>query len=297
MLEILPQLILNAIISGSVYALTSSGLALTYGLLKILNFSHGHIMMVGAYLFYFFSQDLSFSTASAGSLTVIAVIFLALILLKIFVLPFLAYSLLLTFVTTLALATILESTISMIFGVNVKSLSTNFEVGSYEFWGTYVTPIQLIIIGSAVVVLLLLAVIIHLTPFGRFIRGFSENSYAAESLGINKIFLIRFVYILGSVLAAFAGILVAYETNMQPTMGSIYTIKAFAAMILGGLGNLWGTIAGSYLLGFIENLSIGIDFWGYSLPAGYKDAFAFFIILLVLLVKPKGLFNRKSRST
>jgi branched-chain amino acid transport system permease protein len=90
-------------------------------------------------------------------------------------------------------------------------------------------------------------------------------------------------------------VLVGFETNLQPTMGNSYTIKAFAAMILGGLGNIWGTIVGAYLLGLIENLAIGLDFAGFSLPAGYKDAFAFAAILLVLLFRPQGLFGVKSR--
>lgn len=292
MLEILPQLIVNSIFTGSTYALASIGLALTYGLLKILNFSHGHIMMLGAYVFYFFSHNHNLSLSLASLATLVSIIGISYLTLEIFIFPFLKYSLMLTFVTTLALASMLEAGVSMFFGVNVKSLNTSYSGESFFFWGIYITTTQIIIIASALVVLVSLAYLVHFTPMGRFIRGFSENSYAAESLGFSRKFLIRLVYILGSVLAAFAGILVAYETNMQPTMGNAYTIKAFAAMILGGLGNLWGTIAGSYLLGFIENLSIGLDFWGYSLPAGYKDAFAFFIILLVLLFKPNGLFNR-----
>jgi branched-chain amino acid transport system permease protein len=103
------------------------------------------------------------------------------------------------------------------------------------------------------------------------------------------------VCILGTLLGAYAGVLVGYETNIQPTMGSSYSIKAFAAMVLGGLGNIWGTVAGAFILGLIENLSIGLDFWGYSLPAGYKDAFAFVVILAVLLFRPHGLFGTRSR--
>lgn len=102
---------------------------------------------------------------------------------------------------------------------------------------------------------------------------------------------------MGTLIAAYAGILIGYEMNLQPTMGNAYTIKAFAAMILGGLGNIWGTIAGSYILGLVENLSIGLEFGGYSIPAGYKDAFAFAVILLVLLFKPLGLFNSEARRT
>ena len=84
---------------------------------------------------------------------------------------------------------------------------------------------------------------------------------------------------------------------MQPTMGNSYTIKAFAAMILGGLGNLWGTVIGAYILGLVENLSIGLEFGSFSIPAGYKDAFAFVIILLILIFKPEGLFSKRVRKT
>ena len=105
------------------------------------------------------------------------------------------------------------------------------------------------------------------------------------------------VFILATLLGAYAGVLVGYETNIQPTMGGSYSIKAFAAMVLGGLGNIWGTVAGAFILGLVENLSIGLDFWGYSLPAGYKDAFAFLIILGVLLLRPHGLLGTASRSS
>jgi branched-subunit amino acid ABC-type transport system permease component len=103
------------------------------------------------------------------------------------------------------------------------------------------------------------------------------------------------VFSLSVLLSVYAGIMVGYETNLQPTMGHGYTMKALAAMILGGLGNLWGTIIGCYILGVVENLGIGLDFGEYSLPAGYKDAFAFVVILLVLLVRTQGLMSWRRR--
>ena len=294
-MDILPQLLVNAIIAGSIYALASAGLCLTYGLLRILNFAHGHFMMVGAYVFYAFTVEHSagFTLASCG--TTVVMLILAVATLQIFIQPFTAYSFMLPFVTTLALAAILEAAISIIFGVNVKSLSSGWGVESIELWGVYVTPIQIIIISSAVVIMAVMGFVVHRTSFGRKIRCISENKYAAESLGIGQFKVSFIVFGLAVLLAAYAGIMVGFETNMQPTMGGAYTIKAFAAMILGGLGNVWGTVAGSYILGLLENLSIGLDFWGYSLPAGYKDAFAFLIIVLVLLFRPQGIFNLQGR--
>ena len=296
-MEILPQLLVNSLIAGSIYALASSGLSLTYGLLKILNFAHGHIMMVGVYTFYLFSVMLGFGLLGSAGLTILVTIVLSFLFLKVFILPFSRLSFILTLVTTLALSNILEAGVSMGFGVNVKSLSPGTAAQSIEWNGIYITPIQILIIGSAIVLLSILAFVIHSSSFGRKIRALSEEPHGAESLGISKNKTSFLVFTIGTLLAAYAGILVGFETNMQPTMGTAYTIKAFAAMILGGLGNMWGTVIGSFILGLVENLSIGLDFGGYSIPAGYKDAFAFMIILLVLLCKPEGLFSKKKRTT
>jgi branched-chain amino acid transport system permease protein len=293
--DILPQLLVNALISGSIYALAAAGLALIYGLFRVMNFSHGHMMMVGAYLYYMFNVDLGFSIPAASVLTIAALLVVGYISLEVFVSPMLQLSILLPLISTLALSYILESGVSMAFGVNVKSLSPGSAGQSYEFAGVYITPIQIGIIVSSIFLLSLLAFIVHSTSVGRKIRALREYSFAATSLGTDEKNIRRIMFLLSVLLAGFAGVMVGYETNLQPTMGQSYTIKALSAMILGGLGNIWGTVAGSFLLGLIENLAIGLDFGGYSLPAGYKDAFAFVIILLVLLVKPSGLFNTSSR--
>ncbi|RMG43187.1 MAG: branched-chain amino acid ABC transporter permease [Candidatus Dadabacteria bacterium] len=294
-MEILPQLLVNSLISGSIYALASAGLALVYGLLRVLNFAHGHFMMVGAYAFYFLAVEQAYGLPASAAFALLVIVLLAALSFKIFVEPFASLSFFLPFVTTLSLATIFESSVSIIFDVNVKSLTSGFEINSLSFAGIFITPVQIVIILSALVLLGLIAFIIHSTSLGRRIRALSQDDYAGQALGVSKKKINYLVFISGAVLAAYAGILIGYETNLQPTMGNAYTIKAFAAMILGGLGNLWGTIAGAYVLGLVENLSIGIDFWGYSLPAGYKDAFAFVMILLVLLFKPRGLFNKEAR--
>ena len=296
-MEILPQLLVNALIAGSIYALASSGLSLTYGLLKILNFAHGHMMMTGVYIFFLFSSIIGLGLFSSAALTIGVVTLIAVLTLRVFVLPFSRLSFILTLVTTLALSNMLEAIISMTFGVNVKSLSPGSAAKSIELYGVYITPIQIIIIASSLLLLSLIAYVIHSTSIGRKIRALSEQPHGAESIGISREKTSYMVYTTSALLAAYAGVLVGYETNMQPTLGSAYTIKAFAAMVLGGLGNLWGTVLGSYLLGLVENLSIGLDFGGYSIPAGYKDAFAFMIILCVLLFRPQGLFTRHKRIT
>jgi len=295
MLSIVPQLLVNSLISGSIYALVSAGLALTYSLLRILNFAHGHIMMVGAYafLFFFVQLELGFPLSILCSTVVMAL--LGMLTLAIFILPFMRASALLPFITTIALGTILESIVSIFFGVNVRSLPSPESSESIEMLGIYITPLQIFIVLSALTILASLAFLVHQTSVGRKLRAIAENRAAADGLGIPSTSLIYGVCILATILGAYAGVLIGYETNIHPTMGSSYSIKAFAAMVLGGLGNLWGTVAGAFILGLIENLSIGLDFWGYSLPAGYKDAFAFIVILAVLLFRPQGLFGAQMR--
>jgi branched-chain amino acid transport system permease protein len=294
--EIFPQLLINSLITGSIYALAAAGLCLTFNLLRILNFAHGHLMMLGAYLFLLFSVDLELSLTTASICAVATLAVVAGLILMIFVSPFLRFSNLLPFVTTLALSSMLEATVSIAFGVNVRSMSTNSGLDTWEIGGVFITPIQLIIILSAAVILTLMAVVVNYTSVGRKLRALAENRDASESLGIESRRFNFVVFVLGTLLAGYAGVMVGYETNLQPTMGGAYTIKAFAAMILGGLGSIWGTVAGSYILGLVENFSIGIDIAGYSLPAGYKDAFGFTIILLVLLFRPQGLFIRSGRA-
>src|SRR5262249_17834811 len=157
----LPQLLVNALIAGSIYALASSGLSLTYGLLRILNFAHGHMMMVGVYLFYLATALLNWGLFPASIFTVATSMVLAVLTLRVFILPFSKYSFILTLVTTLALSNILEAAISMGFGVNVKSLSAPYASNSIEIHGIYITPIQILIITSAVVILSLIAFFVH----------------------------------------------------------------------------------------------------------------------------------------
>ncbi len=297
-LEILPQLLINALITGSIYAIASSGLALTFGVSRILNFAHGHWMMLGAYMFYAFFAMADCGVWLSSLLCFFSMLGLGSLSYFVFIRPFVRLDPLLAFVSTLALSAILESAVSLIFGVNVLSFMMN-DYGqsmSFESIGQFfITPWQIIIIISSVLILCALAVIIHYAGYGRSLRALAENPEACTALGTNGNRKLLSCYLLSVTLASIAGILVAFETNLQPTMGQNYTIKAFACMILGGFGNIWGAICGSMILGLIENLSVGLDFAGYSLPTGYKDAFAYFMILLTLLIRPQGLFGKKDR--
>lgn len=294
-MEILPQLILNAIITGSIYALVSAGLTVTFGLLGILNFAHGHLMMLGAYVFFLFNVILGLGLPLSTALTAVACVCSSFLILRVFVMPFRRVNPIVTLVSTLALANIIESLVSLSFGVNVRSLPAGGLASSLEYFGVFVTGMQLLIIACAVCCVAAAALVIHSTGFGRRIRALSEHGVAAQSIGIRQDQTSYLTFAAISLVATLAGVLIGYETNLQPTMGTSYTIKAFAAMILGGLGNLWGTLIGAYILGLVENLAIGLEFGGYSIPSGYKDAFAYGIILITLLFRPHGILGKRVR--
>lgn len=287
-MDILPQVIINSLITGSIYALVGSGLALIYSIFRFLNFSHGQLLVVGAYTYYFWNVVCENPPLSAFFFTVACAVILALITFSIFIEPFLKGNPLLPLISTIALAILLEAGISMIFGVNVRSLPTDNNQ-SLSILTANITPLQILTIALAVGILILMALIIKRTPVGRKIRAISELSEGVSAVGNDPRFIGVVCYIFSTILAFIAGIAVAYDTNISPTMGSSLTIKAFAAMVLGGLGNIWGTILGSYVLGFVENFIVTFDWYGFSLPAGYRDAVSFLVILGVLLLRPSGI--------
>ena len=295
-MDILSQILANSIISGSIYALAAAGIALSFAMFRILNFAHGHMMMLGAYSYYYFCAELGLGPGYSFVLSCAVAFIVSEISLRVFISPFLELNPLLPFVSTLTLSVLIESLVSIFFGVNVRTLTLSEWGDSIEIMGFFITRFQIFIIASTVVLLAFVAFAVHCTSAGRKMRAIAESAQCSSALGINTNRFSSWIFLFCVLLAVYSGILIGYETNIQPTMGNSYTIKAFAAMILGGLGNLWGTIAGSFILGLVENLSIGMEFGGYSLPSGYKDAFSFLFILLILLFRPRGLFNKSVRT-
>ncbi|KKU78174.1 MAG: Inner-membrane translocator, partial [Candidatus Peregrinibacteria bacterium GW2011_GWA2_47_7] len=154
---------------------------------------------------------------------------------------------------------------------------------------------QIKLIIFTVVLLSATAWILHSTSIGRRIRATVAHSQAAESLGISSALLHRLVFIISGTLAAIAGIYVGIDQNLTPVLGFTITIKAYAALIAGGKGNIWGAVIASYFIAAIEQLAVGIKWFGYYLPAGYQGSVALMLIIVLLLIKPTGLFGRTSR--
>jgi branched-subunit amino acid ABC-type transport system permease component len=293
-MEIVPQIFWNSLVYGSFYALAAGAMAMQYNLLKVLNFSMGQMMALGAYFLFLFNIMLKLSFTLSIFLMIICMTITALVSLKIFIKPFIRKGAVATFIITIALGIIVENLIQLGFGASLKTYTLTS--GAINLGLFYASPVQILVVLAAVITMIIIALIFHSTGIGRKVRAISEGWEQSESVGISTKTMAYVVFTLAIIIAAFAGILIGYETSLTPQMGFAYTVRAFAAMIVGGLGNFWGVLAGAYLIAFIENFGIGISIGDLSIPSGFRDGFAFIIIILALIFRPYGLFARKRRT-
>ncbi len=278
------QLLVNGLIAGGVYALFAVGLTLVYGVFRFINFAHGELIAWGAYGALLFSLP-PFNLP----------VFLAVVPAALFTVA-LAYaqdrwvyrplrrsdriSLL---IASIGLSFFLRSAIRFFFGSDLRTYERSLSAG-WEVGGVIVTPVQLVMVGTALVFLLLLYVLLTKTLLGKALRAASDNLDLAEIMGVPMDRVHRVVWAVSAVYAAVGGVLLGLDTNLEPSMGLSGLIKAFAAVLLGGAGNVWGALLGGLFIGVAENLSVMV------LSPGYKDFIAFAVVVGMLLFRPQGLF-------
>ncbi|PSO44731.1 MAG: branched-chain amino acid ABC transporter permease [Parcubacteria group bacterium QH_9_35_7] len=283
------QLLVNGLIAGSIYALIASGFSLIYTTNRFLHFAHGTMAAGGAYLTWLFFQQLGLNFAVSSLLAIVATALLGVIVFLVVYKPLKdrGSSSAVLLMAGLALLILLENLILLIFGADVKSI--NFlKVG--EGWtvlGANITTLQLTIIGTSVVLLVLLWLFINHTRLGKIMRAVADNPELAKISGINTERIQIYGFAIGSALAGVAGLLIGMEQNLEPTMGTSLIIKGFTGSVIGGVTSLPGSVLGSYLVGLVENFGV---WW---LPSGYKDAIAFTLLLVFLLIKPSGILGIK----
>jgi branched-subunit amino acid ABC-type transport system permease component len=288
-LEILAQLLVNGLIAGGTYALAAIGYSMVYGVLKFINFAHGSVAMVGAYI--------AFVLAARGKLPLALAFFLSMLLTglvgvlaeRVAYRPLRRAPKLSSLTTAIALSFVLDAAVLILMGADIRSFNLT-GLKSYKIGLVYITPIQGLIIVTSLVFMAGLYLLLTYTKLGKAIRAVADGISLAEISGINSNLVISAVFAIGSALAAASGALIGMDTNLQPTMGFIITVKAFAAVVLGGLGNLYGAIAGAFLIGIAENLGV------WYIPPVWKDSIAYGILILALFFRPAGIFGRKEEA-
>ena len=290
MLQLLPQIIWFSILTSSIYALVGIGGSLIFGILEFINFAQGEYATVGAYLFY----ELFINLHLPIWLSFILVIFLAGIIgMAIERFTFRPVSRCHDFiplVVAMGLSVFIQALIILLFGGGVQTYQTvDSNPISYTLMNgnLIITQSQILIVVTSAVLMITLFLFLKKTKTGKAIRAVSDSKDTAAILGVNINKVLSIIFALSMILASVGGLLIASEQNLNPTMGLDLGLKAFAAIILGGVGNLPGTVAAAFILGFSENLIVGLT----SINDSYKEVIVFAILILILFFKPNGLFG------
>lgn len=284
------QQVINGLMLGSVYALLALGYTMVYGIIKLINFAHGDIYMLGAYFGYFFIKvlHLNFFIALILSMAVSAVIGV--------LIEYIAYRPLrhspriAVLISALGISFLLENGMTYLYGSDQRSFPQAIKTVQYHFYGIQVSNIQLIIAVTSVVLMLLLTYVVKRTKMGRAMRAVSADPDAATLMGININHTISFTFAIGSALAAAGGVLIGlYYNSIDPLMGMTPGLKAFVAAVLGGIGIIPGAAVGGWLIGILETMVQATSF------SAYKDAVVYAMLIVILLIKPTGILGKNKR--
>ena len=281
------QQLVNGLILGSVYALIALGYTMVYGIIKLINFAHGDLYMMGAFIGYYLINSFQLNFFLALILTMVLTACLGVLI------EFLAYrplrnsTKIAALITAIGVSFFLEYGMVYLFGANTRAFPQALETVKYILGPISVTNVQLTILGVSIFLMVALQFIVQKTKMGKAMRAVSVDSDAAQLMGINVNSTISFTFALGSALAGAAGVLIGlYYNSVEPLMGMAPGIKAFVAAVLGGIGIIPGAALGGFIIGLLETLAITIGL------SSYRDAVVYGILIVILLVRPAGILGK-----
>ena len=304
-METLLQQIINGLVLGSMYALVALGYTMVYGIINLINFAHGEVLMVGAltsWTIIGLMKDGMPGTPGYVILFVALVISCVVSAVLNFMIEKVAYRplrnspKLAPLITAIGMSLLLQTLAMIIWKPNYKPYPTLLPATPFNIGGAVITPTQVLILGLTAVSLAVLMWVVHYTRLGRAMRATAENPRVAALMGVKPDLVISATFLIGAVLAAIAGVMWAsnYGT-VQHTMGFLPGLKAFTAAVFGGIGNLAGAVVGGILLGLIESIGAGYigALTGGVLGSHYSDIFAFIVLIFVLTLRPSGLLGER----
>ncbi|PIV15319.1 MAG: branched-chain amino acid ABC transporter permease [Gallionellales bacterium CG_4_10_14_3_um_filter_54_96] len=302
-METFLQQIINGLVQGSVYALVALGYTMVYGILGLINFAHGEVVMVGAMLVISsLTAMLSWGVPLLLALPISVVLAMAGCMALGYSIERIAYRplrhapRLAPLITAIGVSILLQNLAMMIWGREYHAFPQLIVSQPHHIGGAIINDIQIIIIIMALAIMAGLMLLVHRTRLGRAMRAVAENQHAAQLMGVDVNRVISVTFMLGSALAAIAGLMVSANYGLAHYyMGFLLGLKAFTAAVLGGIGNLRGAMLGGLLLGLIESLGAGYigDLTGGFMGSQYQDVFAFFVLIAVLVFRPSGLLGEQ----
>ena len=281
------QQLVNGLILGSVYALLALGYTMVYGIIKLINFAHGDIYMIGAFMGYYLINILKFNFFLSLILAMLLTALLGVVI------EFLAYrplrnsTRIAALITAIGVSFLLEYGMIFFVGANTRSFPQVIKTVRFNLGPISISNIQLLILGISIFLMVALQFIVQKTKMGKAMRAVSVDSDAAQMMGINVNRTISFTFALGSALAGAAGVLIAlYYNSLEPLMGMTPGIKSFVAAVLGGIGIIPGAALGGFVIGLLETFATALGL------SDFRDAIVYAILIVILLIRPAGILGK-----
>ena len=282
------QYLINGVSIGAVYAIIALGYTMVYGIAKMLNFAHGDVIMVGAYMSYSVTSYLGLPTVVGIGVAILVCTLLGILIEGLAYKPLRGVPSLAVLITAIGVSYFLQKSALLIWGANPQSYTPVIEGALKLFEGKLsISYISLLTMASCIVIMIVLSLFINKTQLGKDMRACSEDKGAAQLMGINVNRTISLTFAIGSALAAIAGVLLCSSyTSLMPTTGSMPGIKAFTAAVFGGIGSIPGAFLGGILLGIIESLAKAY------ISTQLANSIVFAVLILTLLIRPAGLMGK-----
>lgn len=288
-MDILPQLIVNSVIAGAIYTLVALGFNLIYGTVKFFDLGYGALTAVGGYTVFWLYKLVGAPLYVAVPAGVLMSALIGYLIYRLVYAPLRTRkaSNTVMLVGSLGAFTALQAIVAILFTSQFQTLSKNSGAETvYQIGGGVITETQVIMLASGLAIMIVMGLVMKFTMFGKAIKAVGDDEEVSKIVGINTPRVIGWVFAIGSGIAGLAGILVGFDTGIEPTMGLSLLLKGVIASIIGGIGNVYGGVLGAFLLGFIENFGI------WKISGEWKDAIAFAVLILFLLFRPQGILRR-----
>lgn len=278
--------LINGMHVGSIYALVALGYSMVYGIVKLINFAHGEIIMVGSYTIWYCVSVLRLPIWASVLITLVFCPILGMVIEKVAYKPLRKSARISLLITAIGISLLLQNLALMIFTATPK-MFPNFITGAITFGSKQIGYVTFVTITVSLLFMAGLSLLVNKTKIGKAMRAVSEDTEAAQLMGINVNHTISFTFAIGSALAAVAAVLYCCSySQISPTMGSMLGLKAFVAAVLGGIGSIPGAMVGGFAIGIAESLTKGY------ISSGLSDAVVFGILIIILLLRPTGIFGR-----